>query len=166
MEKLISMTDFVLKRAEKSILPLTIEETFKNGAKITNEIFDYAKFLKRPIELGMFIPVDEDGEVLYPEYVGGKEVIYDSSVQDYMMDKVLEYNEAKEKVLFDGFKSISRFKITSGFEEISILKYNNGNTQVYVTDFTQEEPKEYLCYTIEDLIQFNLKLSDNAKNKI
>ena len=40
MRKLISMTDYVLERSDKSILQYTISETFKNGAKITNEIFE------------------------------------------------------------------------------------------------------------------------------
>lgn len=162
MKTLIPMTSFVLEQDKKEMEVQSLSYQTAIRVRKFYSIINYAKFLKRPLELGMFIPVDEDGEVLYPEYVGGKEVIYDSSVQDDMMDKVLEYNKAKEKVLFGGFKSIGRFKISSGFEEISILKFSNGNTQAVVTDFTQEKTKTKVCYTIEDLIEFNLTLTDNA----
>ena len=97
--RLINMTDFVLwQHAESS-----------NQNEFEDNCYNYAKFLKRPLELGMFVPVDEDDEILYPEYVGGKEVIYDSFVHDDMMDKVLEYNKAKEKVLFEYYEGFQLF---------------------------------------------------------
>ena len=65
MQKLISMTDYVLERSDKSSSQYTIAETFKNGAKITNEIFEYAKFLKTPLNISMFIPCDKTGNVLF-----------------------------------------------------------------------------------------------------
>lgn len=51
---LIPMTDFILQRSEKSISEFTITEAFKDGAKVMNEIFSYARFLKKPVTLKMF----------------------------------------------------------------------------------------------------------------
>lgn len=65
--KLISMTDFVLEKGKTSVLPFTIKETFKNGAKVMNEIFMYADFLKQPLKLEMFVPCDENGNI-YVDY--------------------------------------------------------------------------------------------------
>lgn len=61
------MTDFVLEKGKTSILPFTIKETFKNGAKVMNEIFMYADFLKQPLKLEMFVPCDENGDI-YVDY--------------------------------------------------------------------------------------------------
>ena len=110
-KKLISMTDFVLLQYEES----------SNQNEFEDNCYNYAKFLKRPLELGMFVPVDEDDEILYPEYVGGKEVIYDSFVHDDMMDRVLQYNEAKEKVLFKGFE-VNSYRNDDG----ELIEYVNG----------------------------------------
>lgn len=80
--KLISMTDYVLE-----------SQRFKEDSdtaifKVTN----YANFLKQPLNLGMFIPCDEDGDTLeVPYYADG-------------IDKVNKYKEAKERVLFEGFE--------------------------------------------------------------
>ena len=60
---LIPMTDFVLERSLKDISEFTITEAFKDGAKVMNEIFSYAKFLKKPVTLKMF----EDGDIFFNE---------------------------------------------------------------------------------------------------
>lgn len=151
MKTLIPMTSFVLEQD-------AINGGF--GQDEIDNVWEYAKFLKRPLELGMFIPVDEDGEVL--EEPKKENYSQEELETNLMACECFDYLQAKEKVLFNGFKSIGRFKISSGFEEISILKLSNGNTQTVVTDFTQEKSKTKVCYTIEDLIEFNLTLTDNA----
>jgi hypothetical protein len=60
---LIPMTDFILERSLKDISEFTITEAFKDGAKVMNEIFSYAKFLKQPVTLKMF----EDGDIFFNE---------------------------------------------------------------------------------------------------
>lgn len=105
--KLISMTDFVL------------HESFGVGNEIINKgIFynkcsNYAKFLKQPLKLEMFVPCDDDGNFLeepnkkdyvfehHPELVGNPKE-YDD---DKYRDDCLEWIVAKEKVLFEGFVS-------------------------------------------------------------
>ena len=81
MKNLVSMVDFVLN--SKSEL---------HYFKVTQ---NYANFLKQPLELWMFVPCDEDGNVLevVPYYSDG-------------VEKVNEYKKAKERCLFEGFKSV------------------------------------------------------------
>lgn len=71
--KLISMTDFVLEH------PATTDYEWQLSKHLK-----YANFLKQPLTLGMFVPTDEDGNVLKPQIV------------DFN-----KYQQAKERVLFD-----------------------------------------------------------------
>lgn len=81
--KLISMTDFVLGQTKY------IETADFRTANIPlNKIHKYAKFLKQPLELGMFVPTDENGNFLWDEANWNKNF----------------YQRAKERVLFEGFK--------------------------------------------------------------
>ena len=64
---------------------------------------NFDEFLEQPLKLEMFVPCDNDEEILKPQYIAGKEVIYNELVEEFIMDKVKEYNDAKEKVLFEGF---------------------------------------------------------------
>jgi len=85
--KLISMTDFVLEQKIQSYEP---EHILK---RITN----YANFLKQPLKLEMFVPCDEDGNVL--EVPNS-----DNEINNYF-DLSFEYHQAKERVLFKGFNT-------------------------------------------------------------
>ena len=80
MENLISMTDFVLEQ----------ERDFNKGItgwkEYTNSTINYAKLLKRPLELWMFVPCVDNKVFNYSKH-GNKE----------------QYNEAKERCLFEGF---------------------------------------------------------------
>ncbi len=150
MQKLISMTDYVLERSDKSISQYTIAETFKNGAKITNEIFEYAKFLKTPLNISMFIPCDKTGNVLNEV----KE--FDNSVgSDENYNRALRnYKIAKENVLFKGF-SIKERNCNSSF-----FKYiENGFIAVYYFNEKLQKFEPNTDFkTIEDLIPYNLEI--------
>jgi hypothetical protein len=74
--KLISMVDFVL--ADK----------YAGSPINTNK--KYANFLKQPLELWMFVPCDDDGNVL-------------EEIKPYQ-DNYFKYQQAKERCLFDGFE--------------------------------------------------------------
>lgn len=94
--KLIPMTDFVLEQSNN----------FDGFIECFERCERYASFLKQPLALWMFIPVDENN-VLLEEPVAPKN-FWESDEQDaqlwaqhqYDSDK---YNEAKERVLFEGF---------------------------------------------------------------
>ena len=103
--KLISMTDFV------SIFYNDLKSEHKvnwSFDQICNKIFNYTNFLKQPLNLGMFVPCDEDGNVLEEPIVS--EHLLDrfsqQPVKDENTPEAYRYRKAKEKVLFEGFKLV------------------------------------------------------------
>ena len=80
MKNLIGMTDFVLQ--DKSM----------SGLSITN----YANFLKQPLELWMFVPCDNDGNVL-------EEPCFDGENDQYFASAFEQFQQAKERCLFEGW---------------------------------------------------------------
>ena len=111
--KPISMTDFVL-----------LEENY-GSFKIC---FNYANFLRKPLELWMFVPCDEEGNVIPETYNNEQDVIIQH----------LEYAEAKERCLFDGFESAEKHQKQNYFE--------------FENDFGQD----VRIYTVEDLVHQDL----------
>lgn len=136
MEKLIGMTDFVLNGQETA-----------DYIKLYNGCFKYAKFLKQPLELSMFVPCDKDGNVL------------EEPDADYYMNvtekELKEYQEAKERVLFKDIECIKAkhsecYSIVRISKSMSVINY----------------PKFWTNNIIEDLIKYNLKLTESAKKQI
>jgi len=117
--KLISMTDFVLEQTMKQNTTNTFR--FCNCEK-------YANFLKQHLELWMFVPCDEDGNVLeepklYKEWLNSR--VSTSDFNEIIL--LQEYQQAKERCLFNGFnetiqqlKNLIKIKITVE----NIVKYN------------------------------------------
>jgi hypothetical protein len=85
--KLISMTDFVLD----------LQETESRVKGTLGSAIKYAKFLKQPLKLEMFVPCDEDGDPM------NTDSIYDprSGTGKYYPHEI---ERAEKKVLFEGFK--------------------------------------------------------------
>jgi len=93
--KLISMTDFVLYQNKN------IDDS---NHELLQKIVNYALFLKQPLTIGMFVPCDLDGNFLeeLPERTGvHKYTNIDDSEEETKLIK--EYQEAKDRVLFEGF---------------------------------------------------------------
>ena len=119
---------------------------------------NFDEFLEQPLELEMFVPCDNDEEILKPQYIAGEEVIYTELVEEFFMDKVKEYNEAKEKVLFEGFEIDKNLYLVYK-NEISIgrfIFYENGSKFLFRDNFK----------TIEDLVEFGFKLTENTIKQI
>ena len=64
--KLISMTDFVLGIEQNSYTKTEKYNIIEWQSKCESfdKIIKYANFLKQPLKLGMFVPCDENGNVL------------------------------------------------------------------------------------------------------
>lgn len=130
--KLISMTDFVLN--------------FKGNTAISHKAFEfarksknYANFLKQPLTLGMFVPCDQEGNVLrYPISKGGS----------FINAELCAYEKAEEKVLFKGFKWKEDYAL-------------NENKDVYV-----DEEWVLLNINVESLVEFDLELTESAIKQI
>lgn len=128
MKKLISMTDFVLEQK----LMLNIQGYEK---KFISNVSNYANFLKQPLELEMFVPVDEEGNVFEEpiETVGGVELYSE------------KYQNAKEKVLFEGCVYD---------DEMEVVRSDNGTDLFYIPESS--------IYTIETLMERELQLTESA----
>ncbi len=122
--KLISMTDFVLYQNENFKSDRFYQGQFKDN------VVNYANFLKQPLKLEMFVPCDEDGYILtYPDFFDGS---YDDNgfgdVDTYQYKKdSKEYQQAKEKVLFEGFELKEELEFVCKFiykgKEFNVLKH-------------------------------------------
>ena len=140
---LIPMTDFVLKYYSDE----TMDEL-----QILDLINNYATFLKQPLKLEMFVPCDNDGNILEEPQMIERKVGFDEVDYDYDDEEVIVYKKAKEKVMIEGFKP---------YEDYECAKYE----EVYVD--------EEVCdgkFTIEDLIKdagkTKIKFSQTALNAI
>lgn len=76
MKKLTAMTDFVLEQCEIK----------QSTSEFKESVFKYAKFIKQPLELWMFVPCDDNGNVLWEGANWNKKF----------------YQQAKERCLFEG----------------------------------------------------------------
>lgn len=80
-------------------------------------ICNFAKFLNQPLTLSMFVPCDEDGNVLEEptaklmnELGGGFST---NEEQNQLDDFIQEYQAAKERVIFEGFEvTLTEFGFT------------------------------------------------------
>ena len=136
--KLISMTDFVLEQGKK---PNNSDFRERFFVKVLN----YANFLKQPLTLGMFVPCDNDGNVLE---IPTKENSNDTIDHD---TKLMDYNDAKSKVLFNGFNSA----LNSENCQISVINNSFRASIIYERYYPSQQEK---VKTIEDLIPYNLDL--------
>lgn len=115
--KLVSMTEFVIEFMNNSEL---------NDKEILNTFYKYANFLNKPLTLGIFVPCDEDGNVLIEpstqNYLHGQDsFVYNRLNRDY--------KAAKERVLFEGFYLCERISsmicATDGCNHFDFTKTNN-----------------------------------------
>lgn len=93
--ELISMTDFVLDTFEEEI----------DCAISEQRMFNYATFLKQPLTIGMFIPCDDDGNVLQEpkeHFATGNNVLEEAKSKVLFKNCFLDYNiQGDINVLFD-----------------------------------------------------------------
>jgi hypothetical protein len=105
------MTDFVL---EHSMSNKTILNRY-------SRINNYAKFLKQPLELWMFIPCDENGNVLEYKFIDD-EYHVENRINDTKYD---EYQQAKERCYFNKCNLRDSQEIVEYLETIEdLVKYN------------------------------------------
>lgn len=91
--KLISMVDFTLS---------FLKDYETDDSRVLNQILRYAEFLKQPLTLGMFVPCDEEGNVLEkPNY---KQYDFSNDEEKLYKNDLAYFESAKEKVFFEGFE--------------------------------------------------------------
>jgi len=154
--KLIKMVDFVLEYYSS-------EE--HDELQILDLMNNYAFFLKQPLTVGMFVPADEQGNVLeepemYNDWVNHK---VDASKYTKECFDCASYKEAKERVMFEGWSFYvedERLRLT---DEKSTLEfyprgYNRETIELYDGVFV------YSC--IEDALSLSLTLTPTAIKKL
>lgn len=123
------MTDFVLDLANDKTKNT---ELFIGSLKINKQIFNYAKFLKQPLTLGQFIPCDLDRNILvepkeFDSYCKGENCNCGNDVDFERPCSFIEYNEAKERVLFKGFEIIKSRDHDDEYDEFDVAHiFNKG----------------------------------------
>ena len=134
--KLISMVDFVL----------STDMAKSNSENALCEIENYAKFLKQPLTLGIFVPCVDNEPFNYALH-GNKE----------------HYDKAKEEVLFEGFEihelldgETKRITCPNGF--FNIAWYNDDKGWYF--------SKGIEGILVEDLLKYDLELTKNALKQI
>ena len=150
---LIQMTDFVLRINE---IEKEVDQFFDSWRmKQLRIIENYAKFLKQPLKLEMFVPCDEDGNVLgepeiYSQWV--RENFNDELENEERINQCKDYHQAKEKILFEGFEPYEDYKCAK-YEEVYV------DEEVCDGKFTVE-------YLIKDAGKTKIKLSQTSLNAI
>ena len=146
------MTDFVLQiEAEvgKEDYQVVAWQTKIHGYERINK---YANFLKQPLTLGMFVPCDDDGNVLED---------LDSSILAPNYEDWQEYQKAQSKVLFNGFVFTESQKFSANNKiELSVSPYGLKNERLQLTKLVNGSFHTWFqLFTIEDLNQCNLDLA-------
>ena len=116
---LIKMTDFVLEQGNPS----------NTDSQFADKVMFYANFLKQPLKLEMFVPCDDEGNII---------TLPNACICTDLCRLCKKYQQAKEKVLFEGIP----------FEEAYYI-------------LSQRENK-----AIEDLARFNITLTKSAIKKL
>mgnify|MGYP003562241205 CR=1 FL=1 len=90
---LIPMTDFVNNVGNM--------ENYPSHEKALSWIYNYATFLRHPLKLEMFVPCNENGNVLEEPQMRPERNSFDEEDMDYDAQELYDYIKAKEKVLFE-----------------------------------------------------------------
>lgn len=158
MEKLISMTDFVWEK-------YGIRKDINSYAELT---IKYATFLKQKLELWMFIPckiVDGVWVVLEEPKSKGDVQKFKNDSFDYnaYWDKQnKEYQEAKDRVLFEGFEVFKSVSALISFSKNGSGRLDWNKEGCFMMGYSQES-------TIEDLFNshyVDLELTPTAQKQI
>ena len=154
--KLQSMTDFVL-------------EQNKDGLSHTRysyqKCFNYAKFLKQPLQLGFFVPCDENNNVLKEPSV--KDFLYHGKKLNHIdfSAETEQYQKAKERVLFEGFE----VKSSKIHEDREFIGWEIYNPSIFINIGNGWQKPEFPDFEIiEDLLSFSkeVELTDSAIKQI
>lgn len=116
MSKLISMCDFVLEQSR-----------YNNDYQFSKKVCRYAEFLKQPLGLWMFIPCDENSNILEEPKKPWQDNIMGEGLHLRHKEDFRKYQQAKDRCLFEGFDEIDAENILSciGWHTVEELA-NNG----------------------------------------
>ncbi len=161
--KLISMTDFVLEQIGNHDCNTNKDSEYNDLFVFKNTIENYAKFLKQPLTIGMFVPCDRKGNFLtepktYQDWLKAMKIDeMNCFAQGY--GGCAKFDEAKERVLFEG-KRLDKYEV---FEDCVIL-----NDRIIFSKsgkvFAIHKSEEYK--TVEGIVSYDLEITPTALKQI
>lgn len=146
--KLVSCEDRIIEK-EKNENFLKIIDEERGFIKDWFDNLNYAKFLKTPLTLSMFVPCGEDGSVLTETWKSSYIDYNNPPPDDYMLEGRIAYDEALENVLFDGFE-------VELIENYYLVKRDGGHVWTSRHNNT----------TISDLTHIDMQVNTKAYNNI
>lgn len=143
MKKLITMTSYIIWMQELSVEE--IAELFGEKYHLRQPILfeDYARLLVTSLSLSMFIPCNEKGEPME------KPIIGESSLDSSSIPYSDQYQKALDKVLFEGWESITHFDYSGVVDKKKQQLWFRGNKMTMPVEGK----------TIEDLINSGIELT-------
>jgi hypothetical protein len=150
MEKLISMTEFVLNQHEICPNVPTQSEAVDHLLNCKK----YALFLKQPLTLGMFVPCDVVGNVLKEPKIEDYDIHKDIRIKFNFDNDLKRYNEIKEKVLFKN----NLFIRDCGKHGISVETLKH--------DYVYNSKGLNTHKITEDLVDYGFELTESALKQI
>lgn len=135
------MVDFVLEQER-----LWHEEGMFNTDVLDN-VMNYANFLKKPLTKGMFIPCDLEGNVLEYNKNHYEEFCDKEAVCRVFSEKEVEYEQAKERVLF------AEFEFSRENDHYVFLKREGIYTHLISKIYKE---------TVQDMAKYDFKLTATA----
>jgi len=166
MEKLISMTDYVLEQKRPTASEdLNEADYYYQECEVLQNICNYANFLKQPLELWMFVPCDENGNILEePNHLDYKlknqfnELVFTSQAkQNKYHSDFDKYQQAKDKVLFE-FKDFEFEGVSDG-----VWYFLPKNKDLEPFGIIEGANVEYLIKAFDDV---DLTLTQTAKTNL
>lgn len=124
--KLIPMTDFVIEYyANEGYADLQTLRLMKN----------YASFLRKPLTLGMLVPLDTDGNVLKEpkNYSSWKSLDYNDGKRNDTagFEEYIQYQKAEQNCMFDGFtiayNGYSVIRLEASYDPSIELSFNKND---------------------------------------
>jgi len=158
MEKLISNTEFG-EYCKSQVIHDGMD--YEDYFHLRN---NFDAFLKTPLSIGQFVLCDLDGNVLEePDFMSGD---YDDNghgdVDKHQYKKDLkEWNEARERVLFEGFEVKTKTAWNNGYQ--FIVDKNELFYPYWFDGITQTWNLSKGLLSIEYLVPYSLTLTPNAK---
>jgi hypothetical protein len=134
-------------------------ENYPSHENALSWIYNYATFLKKPLKLEMFVPCDDEGNILEEPKIEEEDI--DEHTTQIFAQYQYDFDKSKENVLFEGFK-IYDYKLNVFFYlgRRKKLSYDKKRKDFITIGFLPE--------TVEDLINISsqIKLSQTALNAI
>lgn len=125
----------------------------KEAEKFACSAYEYTNFLDQPLKLWMFIPCDKEGNPIENPKDSNRDFFKDTAYKY----ELRQYQEAKDKVLFEGFETTG---VCENYVIIESKEY------VFTWSLFRGEFMTIKGDRVNDLIKYNLKLTQTAQTQI